>query len=124
MTEETAEEAGKANESSDANGKVASLEYTRWKFVNGKWKLEKYSPSRIQETAAAVGTEETAEAAGTDENAAVDTAAETTEAVADESQAAVDTTAETTEAVVDESQAAVETAVETQQTDENTAGCR
>ena len=40
MTEETAEEAGKANESSDANGKVASLEYTRWKFVNGKWKLE------------------------------------------------------------------------------------
>ena len=118
VTEETAEEAGKANESSDANGKVASLEYTRWKFVNGKWKLEKYSPSRIQETAAAVGTEETAEAAGTDENAAVDTAAETTEAVADESQAAVDTTAETTEAVVDESQAAVETAVETQQTDE------
>ena len=118
VTEETAEEAGKANESSDANGKVASLEYTRWKFVNGKWKLEKYSPSRIQETAAAVGTEETAEAAGTDENAAVDTAAETTEAVADESQAAVDTTAETTEAVADESQAAVETAVETQQTDE------
>ena len=56
VTEETAEEAGKANESSDANGKVASLEYTRWKFVNGKWKLEKYSPSRIQETAAAVGT--------------------------------------------------------------------
>lgn len=40
VTEETAEEAGKANESSDANGKVASLEYTRWKFVNGKWKLE------------------------------------------------------------------------------------
>ena len=118
VTEETAEEAGKANESSDANGKVASLEYTRWKFVNGKWKLEKYSPSRIQETAAAVGTEETAEAAGTDENAAVDTAAETTEAVADESQAAVDTTAETTEAVAGESQAAVETAVETQQTDE------
>ena len=46
-----------------------------------KWQMEtgKYSPSRIQETAAAVGTEETAEAAGTDENAAVDTAAETTE---------------------------------------------
>lgn len=38
VTEETAEEAGKANESSDANGKVASLEYTRWKFV--KWQME------------------------------------------------------------------------------------
>ena len=121
VTEDTAEEAGKANESSDADGKVASLEYTRWEFVNGKWKLKKYSPSRTQEapqeTAAAVGTEETAEA-GLDESAAVDTAAENTEAAADESQAAVDTTAENTEAVADEAQAAVETAVETQQTDE------
>lgn len=89
-----------------------------------KWQMETEKVLTFQntgstaETAAAVGTEETAEAAGTDENAAVETAAETTEAVADESQAAVDTTAENTEAVADESQAAVDTAVETQQTDE------
>ena len=78
-------------------------------MANGNWKSTHLPEYRKLQ--AAVGTEETAEAAGTDENAAVDTAAETTEAVADESQAAVDTTAETTEAVVDESQAAVETAV-------------
>ncbi len=33
VTEETAEEAGKANESSDANGKVASLEYTKMEIL-------------------------------------------------------------------------------------------
>ena len=114
VTEDAAEQAG-VKESSNANEAV--LFYNKWENVNGKWKLHKLASVQTQEaqqeTAAVVGTEDTAEAV-TDENAASDLAEENTEAVTEETQPVVDESAaevetqqaEETQPVVEEQQAA------------------